>query len=52
MVKIFHFTIREPLPSPVLETTSKDAVKKMPGAGQWWQTPLIPALERQRQVDF
>ena len=28
MVKIFHFTIREPLPSPVLETTSKDAVKK------------------------
>jgi hypothetical protein len=21
-------------------------------AGQWWCTPLIPALERQRQVDF
>jgi hypothetical protein len=21
-------------------------------AGQWWHRPLIPALERQRQVDF
>jgi hypothetical protein len=21
-------------------------------AGQWWYTPLIPALGRQRQVDF
>jgi hypothetical protein len=22
------------------------------GAGQWWRTPLIPALGRQRQLDF
>jgi hypothetical protein len=21
-------------------------------SGQWWHTPLIPALGRQRQVDF
>jgi hypothetical protein len=21
-------------------------------AGQWWRTPLIPALRRQRQADF
>jgi hypothetical protein len=21
-------------------------------AGQWWRTPLIPALERQKQADF
>jgi hypothetical protein len=21
-------------------------------AGQWWRTPLIPALGRQRQADF
>jgi hypothetical protein len=26
--------------------------KKSRGAGQWWRTPLIPALGRQRQVDF
>jgi hypothetical protein len=24
----------------------------MPEAGQWWYTPLIPALGRQRQKDF
>jgi hypothetical protein len=22
------------------------------GGGQWWRTPLIPALRRQRQADF
>jgi hypothetical protein len=27
-------------------------VKKSPLTGQWWCTPLIPALERQRQVHF
>jgi hypothetical protein len=26
--------------------------KKKKRAGQWWHTPLIPALRRQRQVDF
>jgi hypothetical protein len=26
--------------------------KKSPDAGQWWCTPLIPALGRQMQVDF
>jgi hypothetical protein len=25
---------------------------KRKGAGQWWCTPLIPALGRQRQADF
>ena len=25
---------------------------KSPAAGQWWRTPLILALGRQRQVDF
>jgi hypothetical protein len=23
-----------------------------PNSWVWWRTPLIPALERQRQVDF
>jgi hypothetical protein len=27
-------------------------LKTKPGAGQWWCTPLIPALGRQRQADF
>jgi hypothetical protein len=26
--------------------------KRKPKAGQWWHTPLIPTLRRQRQVDF
>jgi hypothetical protein len=26
--------------------------KSVPLAGQWWGTPLIPALGRQRQADF
>jgi hypothetical protein len=28
------------------------ANEKAHWAGQWWRTPLIPALGRQRQVDF
>jgi hypothetical protein len=27
-------------------------IKKKKKAGQWWCTPLIPALGRQRQADF
>jgi hypothetical protein len=27
-------------------------LKKVKIAGQWWRTPLIPALGRQRQADF
>jgi hypothetical protein len=27
-------------------------MKRFCSAGQWWRTPLIPALGRQRQADF
>jgi hypothetical protein len=27
-------------------------LKEVLMARQWWRTPLIPALERQRQADF
>jgi hypothetical protein len=27
-------------------------IKRVGFTGQWWHTPLIPALGRQRQVDF
>jgi hypothetical protein len=30
----------------------KQAIKNVGIDGQWWHTPLIPALGRQRQVDF
>jgi hypothetical protein len=32
--------------------TQADNLKKVSVAGQWWRMPLIPALGRQRQVDF
>jgi hypothetical protein len=32
--------------------TAKPCLKKWLGCWAWWCTPLIPALRRQRQVDF
>jgi hypothetical protein len=32
--------------------TEKCKKPKKQKAGRWWRTPLIPALGRQRQVDF
>jgi hypothetical protein len=31
---------------------NKNILKKRERAGWWWHMPLIPALRRQRQVDF
>jgi hypothetical protein len=30
----------------------KSKIKQTKTAGQWWHTPLVPALGRQRQADF
>jgi hypothetical protein len=27
-------------------------IEKLLGTGQWWHTPLSPALGRQKQADF
>jgi hypothetical protein len=32
--------------------TKVEGLKKPSFSRAWWRTPLIPALERQRQVDF
>jgi hypothetical protein len=34
------------------QTKKPQALRMLPIAGWWWRTPLIPALGRQRQVDF
>jgi hypothetical protein len=34
------------------EKKRKEKKRKEKKAGQWWRTPLIPALGRQRQADF
>jgi hypothetical protein len=45
-----------PLPVPLAGEPAHSQfgaqIKKMLLARQWWRTPLIPALGRQRQVDF
>jgi hypothetical protein len=33
-------------------TLAKNLLYKYMWTGQWWRTPLIPALRRQRQGDF
>jgi hypothetical protein len=30
----------------------RNFIEKKNAVGQWWHMPLIPALGRQRQVDF
>jgi hypothetical protein len=32
--------------------SNEQEIKNLTYAGQWWRTPLIPALGRQRQADF
>ena len=38
--------------SLTLKWSRKSSFSNISGAGQWWCTPLIPALRRQRQADF
>jgi hypothetical protein len=36
----------------LLNTKKKKKPKRFRKVGRWWRMPLIPALGRQRQVDF
>jgi hypothetical protein len=38
--------------SSVISDALKIVIIKNKSSRQWWHTPLIPALGRQRQVDF
>jgi hypothetical protein len=33
-------------------SSAEDTIENTDTTWQWWHTPLIPALGRQRQVDF
>ena len=38
--------------SYMYDVVKKQTLKNKLKAGQWWRTPLTPALGRQRQVDL
>ena len=44
--------VQTPLLAEELGKVESAFIKSVTPAGQWWHTPLIPALGKQRQVDF
>jgi hypothetical protein len=48
--KVYVFQQKEGVCDRFLKRKAKDKRDRL--TGQWWRTPLIPALWRQRQVDF
>jgi hypothetical protein len=47
-----HLTLGEYLEYERKEYHNTQTSRKQKTAGQWWRTPLVPALGRQRQADF
>jgi hypothetical protein len=47
-----HALVKYDTTGPYLTYQEKVPIENTQDAGQWWHRPVIPALGRQRQVDF
>jgi hypothetical protein len=47
-IKMYIFICTHSPPNPKVHGRIRNTFR----AGQWWHTPSIPALGRQKQVDF
>ena len=51
---LLHHLVVHTVPSGILvgQPGQDNSLSRLSSSGQWWRTPLIPALGRQRRADF